>query len=402
MLIGIIREGKKPSDKRVPLTPSQCAEIQKQFPSIQILVQTSPIRAFEDSEYLDYGIEVVDSVAHCEILLGVKEVPLDELIPLKTYFFFSHTYKKQLYNRALLKTILEKKIRLIDYELLLAESNGRRLIGFGRYAGIVGAYNGIRAYGLLTKSFEIRPAHTLFDRNEMQDELKKVRLPKDIKIAITGKGRVASGIVEILASLNVQSVEANDFLMHSFEKPSYTQLSVKEYVQRIDGRPFLSSEFYMNPVGFESAFKPFTQAADLYISGHYWEKGSPNFIEVEDIKDEKFRIQLIADVSCDIKGPIVSTLRPSTIDDPLYGYNKSTGLEVDFGSENSIGIMAVDNLPCELPRDASEDFGNEFAEKVLPHLLNNDIEGVLWRATETKDGVLLPDYQYLQEYVDSL
>ena len=126
------------------------------------------------------------------------------------------------------------------------------------------------------------------------------------------------------------------------------------------------------------------------------------FITAEDIQDEKFKIKLIADVSCDIDGPIASTLRASTIEDPVYGYDKTTGLEVSFGSENSIGVMAVDNLPCELPRDASEDFGNEFMENILPHLLNNDIEGVLWRATEAKDGVLLPDFQYLQEYVDSL
>ena len=401
MLIGIIREGKKPIDKRVALSPSQCAQIQKQFPAVQIYVQSSPFRTFEDTEYTDYGVEVVDSVAHCDVLLGVKEVPTDELIPFKTYFFFSHTFKKQLYNRKLLKAILEKKIRLIDYELL-AEANGRRLIGFGRYAGVVGAYNGIRAYGLLTKTFDIRPAHRLFDRNEMALELKKVKLPNDLKIVITGGGRVAGGIVEILTALNLQSVDSNDFLMHSFNKPSYTQLSVKEYVQRVDGRPFRTAEFYDNPVGFESAFKPFTHAADLYISGHYWDDESPMFITAEDIQDEKFKIKLIADVSCDINGPIASTLRPSTIADPLYGYNRATGLEVPFGAENSIGVMAVDNLPCELPRDASEDFGNEFMENILPHLLNYDIEGVLWRATEAKDGVLLPDFQYLQEYVDSL
>ena len=401
MLIGIIREGKKPADKRVALTPSQCAQIQKQFPSVRINVQSSPIRTFDDSEYLDYGIEVVEKLDHCDILLGVKEVTVDELIPSKTYFFFSHTFKKQLYNRKLLKTILEKKIRLIDYELL-AEANGRRLIGFGRYAGVVGAYNGIRAYGLLTKTFDIRPAHLLFDRKEMALELEKVQLPKHLKIVMTGGGRVAGGILEILSALNIQSVEPNDFLMHNFNQPSYTQLSVKEYVRSVDGRPFTTSEFYNNPMGFESAFKPFTHAADIYISGHYWDDESPMFITAEDIQDEKFKIKLIADVSCDINGPIASTLRPSTIADPLYGYDRATGLEVPFGAENSIGVMAVDNLPCELPRDASEDFGNEFMENILPHLLNNDIEGVLWRATEAKDGVLLPDFQYLQEYVDSL
>ncbi len=396
--IGLIAETKLPPDKRVVLSPKQCAAIQQAHPELKFWVQSSEIRTFSNQEYLNEGIQVVDDLNHCELLLGVKEVAVNALIPNKTYMFFSHTFKKQAANKALLRAILDKHIRLIDWELLTDESE-RRLIGFGKYAGIVGAYNGLLAWGLLKNSFSLKPANRLFDRSEMRKELKKVRLPNNFKLVTTGRGRVASGILEVLRDLGMREVRALDFLMQTFNEPVFTSLGVQDYVRRLDGRVFRNADFYANPEQFESAFTPFTKVAHLYISGHYWEKGSPIFFDKHDVQAPDFSVELVADVSCDVEGPIATTLRTSTIAEPLYGYNRFTGDEVKFGSTNSVGVMAVDNLPCELPRDASEDFGKEFISNILPHFFNGDAESVLNKATETEGGTLTSDFKYLSDYV---
>lgn len=399
LTIALIREGKTPPDRRVPLTPAQCVQFQQQFPQARLIVQSSPIRSFTDEEYLSKGIEVLDDITEADVLFGVKEVPIDQLIPNKTYFFFSHTFKKQPYNRKLLQALLERNIRLIDYELL-TNAKGARLIGFGRYAGVVGAYNGMRAWGMLSGNYLLKPAHLCFDRNEVNEELKNVSLPKTFKLVMTGGGRVARGITEILQSVHLHKVDPNDFLIKAFDQASYTALTVQEYVRRLDGRSFVNSEFYNDPTGFESAFLPFAETADVFMAGHYWEDGSPFFFTREEARREAFKLQMVADISCDIDGPVASTIRPSTIADPFYGYDPQTEAEVPFATPQSIGVMAVDNLPGELPRDASEDFGNELLTHILPHLFNNDQHQVLHRATETQDGQLTELFQYLQDYVD--
>lgn len=399
LTIALIREGKTPPDRRVPLTPEQCVLFQQQFPQAKLIVQSSPIRSFTDDEYREKGIIVQDDISEAQVLFGVKEVPIDQLIPNRTYFFFSHTFKKQPYNRQLLQAILERNIQLIDYELL-TNTKGARLIGFGRYAGVVGAYNGMRAWGLQTAAYNLKPAHQCFDRHEVNEELRKVQLPDSFKLVMTGGGRVARGITEILQSIALQKVDPNDFLIKSFSKPSYTALTVQEYVRRLDGRSFLNSEFYNNPTGFESAFLPFAETADFFMAGHYWEEGSPYFFTREEAKRNSFKLKMVADISCDIDGPVASTIRPSTIAQPFYGYDPQSEAEVPFNTPNSIGVMAVDNLPGELPRDASEDFGNELLTHIMPQLFNNDRDGVLHRATQTQDGQLTQLFDYLQDYVD--
>ncbi len=397
--IALIREGKLPPDRRVALSPDQCVRFQQTFPNCRLMVQSSPIRCFSDAEYAEKGIEVVELVDEAEVLIGVKEVPIDQLIPSKTYLFFSHTFKKQPYNRGLLRAILEKNIRLIDYELLSAEKGGR-LLGFGRYAGVVGAYNGLLGWGKMTGDFQLKPAHQCFDRKEVDEELAKVELPEGFKLVVTGTGRVSSGIQELLLAAGLRRVDAKDFLMSEFPEPVFSVLGPLDYVRRIDGRSFLLSEFFKDPAGFESSFLPFAQTAHVYMSGHYWKEGSPVFFTPEQASADEFSLRLIADISCDIAGPIPSTLRPSTIADPFYGYQASSANEVAFGSPGSIGVMAVDNLPGELPRDASEDFGDDLLAHVLPQFFNADPGTVLQRATETDSGQLTPSFHYLQDYVD--
>lgn len=399
MKIGIIREGKNPPDKRVPLVPKQCKALLKMYDALELVVQPSKIRIFTDKEYVDEGIMLQEDVSDCDVLLGVKEVPEDQLIAGKTYLFFSHTYKKQPYNRGLLQTILDKKIRLIDYEML-KEQGGKRLIGFGRYAGIVGAYNAFRAYGQKHNSFTLKAAHECFDRKELEAELIKVNLAQDLKVVITGRGRVALGCIEILSALRLTQVFHEEFLDEQHSEPVFTQLDVKHYFKRKDGKDFTRYDFYTRPEEFESNFMPYAAQADIYIPCHFWSDKSPYIFTREDAKKEEFKIHLVSDISCDIDGPVASTLRPSTIENPYYGYDAKTEKETDFSQENSIGVSAVDNLPCALPRDASEDFGNEFMKNVMPHFFNGDQDGVLERASETtKEGTLTSHFSYLEEYV---
>lgn len=397
--IGLIKEGKTPPDKRVPLSPAQCLELKEKFPHVQIVAQSSSIRAFTDDEYRAAGIEVVRDVSDCDVLLGVKEVPINQLIPNKTYFFFSHTFKKQPYNRSLLKAILEKNIRLVDYEVLRS-AKGARLIGFGRYAGIVGAYNAFRGYGLNTGRFELRPAHKCKDRAEMELEFTKINLPDDFKIVMTGQGRVAKGAMEVLNSLKIEKVPIRQYLTQSFDKPVFAQLGVLDYNRRLDGGVGTRNDFYSNPESYRSDFMRFAKVSDMYLACHYWGEGSPYIFTREDAKKPEFKISFVSDISADINGPVASTLRPSTIDSPFYGYDPKNEAEVNLGTENSIGVQAVDNLPCELPRDASEDFGRELIDKVLPYLIGEDPDAIIARGTETENGQLAQNFIYLKEWVE--
>ena len=399
MKIGIIKEGKTPPDKRVPLSPTQCQEIKQKYPQIDLVVQKSNIRKFKDEDYANAGIDLVDEVTDCDVLLGVKEVPIEDLIANKKYFFFSHTFKKQPYNRKLLQAIIEKNIQLIDWETI-TNSNGQRLIAFGRFAGIVGCFNGLLGYGLKTKRYKLKSAHLCEDRKEMEGELSMLDLPKNFKLVITGGGRVAGGAIEVLEKTNIKRVSPEDFLSTNFGEPVYTQLDVEDYVKRDDGAFFDIPAFFKNPSGHSSNFMRYAAAADVYVACHYWDNRSPFIFSRDDVKNPNWNISLVADVSCDIDGPVATTLRPSTIANPFYGYDAHSEEEVDFYKEDCIGVMAVDNLPCELPKDASVSFGEMFIEHVLEPLLGNDQEDIIYRASETKDGQLTPHFAYLQDYLE--
>lgn len=401
MKIGVIRETKNPPDKRVPLSPEKCAKLKQNFPEVELVVQSSNIRAFKDEEYSELGVNIVQDVSDCDVLLGVKEVKKEELLPHKTYFFFSHTIKEQPYNRDLLQKILDLKIKMIDYEALTYPKNGR-ILGFGRYAGIVGAYNAFLAFGIKSNSYNLKPANECHDYKELKQELKKVKLPNDYKIIISGDGRVGKGAEEIIHAIGIYEVSPLDFLTSTRNEPIYTQLSIKEYNKRKDGQLFTKDDFYTNPELFESNFKRFSDIGDMYIACHYWDANAPFVFSREDIKADSFKLKIVADISCDIDGPVASTLRPSTIDEPLYGYDPKTESEVDFMNENAIGVMAVDNLPCELPRDASEDFGNELLTKVLPSIIGEDSDTIIERASICENGKLTSYYSYLQDYLDGV
>ena len=398
MKFAVIQERKSPPDRRVVLDPKSCKNLLSTFPSAELIIESSPIRAFSDMDYSSAGLEVVADVSAAEVLIGVKEVPIEALIPNKSYFFFSHTIKKQPYNRKLLQAILDKNITLYDHETLVNESN-HRLIGFGYYAGVVGAYNGLRALGLKLNCFELPKATDLNDRAALNAQLDLLTIP-NVKIILTGSGRVGQGAKEILDHLNIKKVSVDQFINNSFKEAVYVQLDVLDYCKRKDGTTLGKKDFFNYPEAYQSTFDRFTSVADFFIAGHFYGKGAPAFFTREQAKSPRFNLKVVADISCDIDGPVACTIRPSTIDKPIYGYDAETETEVNFSNASAIAVMAVDNLPCELPKDASEGFGHTFVEKIIPAFFNQDAFGVLKRSKMTENGKLTDAFSYLQAYIE--
>lgn len=397
MKIGVIREGKNPPDKRTPFTPSSLKEIQDSFPNLSVCVASSPSRCYSDAEYSALGIEVVADISVADVLFGVKEVPVSELIPGKTYFFFSHTIKKQPRNKGLLQSVLANEIRLVDYEVLKNEA-GERVVAFGRWAGIVGAYNAFWTYGKKTGLFDLRRAGECRDLEELKVELKKVVLPP-IKIVVTGTGRVGKGVLEVLTILGLPQVSPADFLEKDVDTAVFVCLSSADYSRRISDGGYAQADFYAHPEAYESDFLKFAQAGEILIAAAYWDPNAPRLFELDDLRSPKFSISVIADITCDIDGSIPTTQRASTILDPVYDVDRSTAEELPpFGKQDSISVMAIDNLPCELPREASAEFARQLRHWVVPEL-EKEHSPILEKATLARDGDLTLEYMYLKEYV---
>ncbi len=410
---GLIREEKVPVDRRVALTPQQAAYVQQTM-GVKVYCQHSEHRCYSDQAYREQGIEVVEDISHCDILLGVKEVPIPALMPGKTYLFFSHTIKKQAYNRKLLQAILQKNIRLVDYERL-TDAKGKRIVAFGRFAGIVGAYNGLHTYGKKYDLYHVRRVKDCFDYKDLRKEYAKIKLPA-IKIALTGGGRVAKGAMEVLDGIGIRKVDTRLYLKETYSEPVYTQLEVTDYNRKreavaaldaseayhIHSQSFNKQEFYRHPERFESGFEPYAYVTDLLIAGAYWDNRAPVLFCREDMLKDTFKISVIADITCDIEGSIPSTKKPSTIAEPVYDYDATLDQVIDppFKDKQSVSVMAIDNLPSELPRDASKAFGEKLIKNVLPSLLGEDAEQIIQRATIAEYGQLTSDYRYLQDYVD--
>ena len=397
--IGIIRETKNPPDRRVPLTPGQIMQLRLIYPYAEFIVQPSPFRCYSDDEYKDAGITLSEDMRDCDILLGIKEVDKETFINGKTYLFFAHVGKKQRSNREMFKIMAGKNITLIDYEYLTT-SEGERVVAFGRWAGIVGAYNGLRALGIKKSLYSLKPANQSRDYNDLIQNLKDISLPSGLNILVTGTGRVSGGIMEILERCNIKKVRPQEYLVSAFNIPVVCQIGPEYYVRHKNGKEFVFSHFIEHPGEYESAFLPFAEATDLLMTGHYWDPRSPVFLTNQDIKNARFRISVIADISCDVNGPLPSTVRPSTISDPYYDFNPVLEREEPaFSRPDNITVMAVDNLPGELPRDASVDFGNQLMKNILPEILKGVKSPMMERATILLNGKLTPRFSYLADYL---
>lgn len=400
MKIGILREGKIPHDDRVALTPAQCKLLSGNPHNFEITVQPSPLRSYSDEEYIAAHIPVLEDISHCDIILGVKEVPIKDLMEGKTYFFFSHTIKKQAHNRKLLRAILDKNITLIDYETI-EDIQGKRLIAFGKYAGIVGAHNGVWTYGKRKGLFDWPRLKDLHDYEQARKVYANTILPP-MRIVVTGSGRVAGGAISALTEMNIKEIPVEEYLLNKeYNHPVFVRLTSKDYVRHKAGHPFEKSDFYEYPQNYESAFSPFLAITDIFLNCIFWDISAPAFFKLEDLSQDSFHISVIADVTCDIApaSSIPTTIKASTIDNPVFGISRTDYKETAAFQPESIDIMSIDNLPNELPRDASRYFGDTFVRVIVPELEaeNSDI---LDRATIAKNGKLTPHFKYLEDYVN--
>jgi alanine dehydrogenase len=393
--IGLIREGKKPADNRVALTPAQCKWIHKNAPEINVQIQSSTDRCFTDREYLAAGVEVKDDISDCDILMGIKEVPINELIAGKTYLFFSHTKKKQPHNQQLLKAILDKKIRLIDFECLEHE-DGQRIIGFGFFAGVVGAHNGMMAYGTRTGLFNLDRVYKQRNFRELIHTYFGLKLP-NVKIAVTGSGRVAHGILEVMNLMGIHEVEPDEYMERRFAYPVYTQLKGADLYKRKKRGKYNRIEFHKHPEKYDCIFLPYASQTDILMNGVYWDEKVPRLFEKENIRSEDFIIQTIADIADDVNGSVPINRGDQTIDNPVYGIHKKTLEKTAPYQKDSIDILAVGNLPNELPRDASRYFG----EQLIKYVLDDLVKGgslLIEKATIANKGKLTKHFTYLKEY----
>ncbi len=395
--IGLIREGKIPADNRVALTPSQCKWIHKNSSDVRIIVQSCTHRCFADKEYQMGGVAVKEDISECDMLLGIKEVPLKELIPHKTYLFFSHTRKKQPHNQEMFRGILDKKITLIDYECL-EHDDGQRILGFGFFAGIVGAHNGIMAYGDRTGLYSLERVYKQKSFRQLIHIYFGLKLPK-IKVAVTGSGRVAHGVLEIMNLLGIIEVEPDEFLEREFSYPIFTQLKGPALYSHIVTGKYNRDDFHQNPQNYRCNFHPYTAAADILMNGIYWDNGVPRLFEWEHLQSKDFRIQTIADITDDKEGSIPCNLGDMTIDQLVYGVDKITRQKTAPYLPGSVDMMAVGNLPNELPRDASRYFGEQLIKYVLEDLVKGD-SPIINRATMTMNGRLTEHFAYLKDYAE--
>ena len=397
MIIGLSRERKNPPDNRVALSPIQCVALQQRYPQIKVFVEASPTRCFSDDAYREVGIDVVEDLSHCDVIFNIKEVPSEALIAQKTYFFFSHTIKKQPYNRAMLQTILQKNITLIDYEVLRYET-GARVLGFGRYAGVVGTYNGLLVYGKKHGLFSLTPAHLSKNYADILTQLLRVNLP-NIRIAVTGGGRVSQGALDLLRALQIREVTPNQYLHVRYEEPVFVQLNSPDLYVHPTLTQWDTQHFYKHHGEYKSQFKGYAECTDLLVNGIYWTEDLPRLFEAGDTADEeKFAPTVIADISCDVEGSVPITYKATSIADPVIGWSRGNQSPCEAYGEDSIDVMAVGNLPNELPRDASEEFGEMLMHKVIPELVvggSRLIDG----ATIARGGHLTAHFSYLSDFV---
>lgn len=394
-IIGLIREEKKPSDNRVAFTPAQCKWLLKSRSDLKIIVQPSSQRCFKDEEYERAGVIISEDLNECEFLFGIKEVPFDKLIPNKKYLFFSHTKKKQSHNQKMFREILHKKITLIDYECLEHE-DGTRIIGFGFFAGIVGAHNGIMAYGNRTGYFQLERVYKQKSFRELIHSYFGLKLP-NIKVIVTGSGRVAHGVLEIMNLMGLHEVEPEEFLEREFDYPVYVQLKGGMLYGNEQTQTYSRDDFHAHPDQYSSKFLPYAYKGDILMNGVYWDFDIPKLFEEKDIQDSSFRICTISDITDDAHGSVPINLGDQSIENPVYGVDRITLEKTKPYLPNSIDIVAVGNLPNELPRDASRYFGEQLIKYILPDLFSNGCK-IIEDATIVANGNITKRYAYLKDY----
>ena len=401
--IGIIKES-RPDENRAPLVPEHIEKLKSRYPNLNIIVQPSKKRCFSDDEYKSKGAKINEDLSDCSIIFGVKEIDTGVLMNNKTYIFFSHTYKlnKETLNNAqgtpgmdkkeLLKSVLEKKIKLIDYENI-RDKNSSRYLGFGRFAGIVGCYNTLNLCLELFNKQPLARANRINSYERLISNLKNLYFP-NMKVLVTGDGRVAKGVIEVLKQTNIKEVSKEKFQNDNLDNPVFCNLETKDYVVSNLNKEFDLNHFIKYPKEYKSCALQYLERADVFISAHYWDPASPKIFNQDDLKNLN-DLKVVGDITCDVDGSVPTTIRSSTIDKPNFYIDRNTFKEtVDEG----LAIMAVDNLPSELPRDSSREFGDGIVSEVIPYIFNED-DGRILNATITQNGSFLEKYNYLNDYI---
>ncbi|MCW0484613.1 NAD(P)-dependent oxidoreductase [Gaoshiqia sediminis] len=397
MNIGILRETRRWNDRRTAITPEVAKLIHENFPQAHVFAQSSKVRIFPDDDYRMAGVEVVNDISHCDVLIGVKEVADDALIDGKTYVMFSHVAKKQTYNQQFFREMARKKITLIDYEYL-TDRHRDRLVAFGFWAGVVGAYYAFQGVAKRFAGLALPGPEMCRDLQDLHHQLRALTMPP-LKVLLTGGGRVAAGALEIIYELGIKEVSPRDFLERDYNHAVFSRLDPEDYVARKTGK-YSRDDFYSHPQQYESTFLPYVSAADVFIPCHFWDRESPHFFTPEQLQSADFNISLIADVSCDVPGPIPTTIRTSTIESPFYDVDpKGLSEKPAFSSARHITVMAVDNLPTALPLDASRTFSLDFYYQVLPALFGTDPDEIIQRATILETGKLTERFAYLNDFL---
>lgn len=427
LVVGILREYKE-NERRTPLTPADVAWLKKRF--IGVEVEASSQRVFTDKEYVRAGASCVDRLRRATLILGVKEPDVATMQGDKIYMVFSHTVKGQEQNMPLLKACLKNNITLIDYEKI-TDKEERRLVYFGRFAGICGCIDALcylgkkfEATGVVTPLARIRPAHQYRRLSRAREaiadvaaELRRKGLSRHIApmiVGITGHGNVSQGVIDILRIFRPVEIHPKD--MGGFVREGRWRRNQiyqiifdrEEKLRAKDGTGFYFEEYLQDPNAFESNMDRYLPHINLLIHTSYWDKRYPRLVSKEMIRKisgKKNRLSFIADLSCDVKGSIELTYRTTMEDNPVYTYNPKTRIYIDGYDTEGIAILARDNLPTELPRDASEDFSGlirEYVYQIAAHGIRDVTNHValpqeLRRAVITQDGKLTKPYAYLKK-----
>jgi len=374
------------------------AELLSRKPNLAVWVQPCPHRCFSDAEYAQAGAVITEDVAGADYLLGIKERLAETLLPGKHYIFFSHTIKGQLNNRELLQQVLAQGCRLSDYEAITDE-NGSRTVAFGYFAGMVGALHALRMVGLRTGRFSGKAPKDYESLDQATHDLAKVNL-QGLRFVLTGHGRVAMGAAQVLVAVGFTKVQPAVFSGETASGPVFTQLGSADLYALKDGSAWKnSSHFYSHPTLYNSTFAPFLAQADGLITGAYWGQGYPKLFSMQELARPQTRLRYIADISCDILGGVPCTHRASTIEAPYFDIDPNTGAEQPaFSGDSLVSMMTIDNLPSEMPTEATRHFGRQLMDIFIDDLLADG--PIAQRAIVADNGRLTHAFAYLQEYVD--
>lgn len=431
--VGIRREDKNRWERRVPLVPVDVARL-KGDKGVACMVQPSTIRVFSDDEFLKSGARVEEDLSACRVVLGIKEFPVSFLDKGRTYLFFSHTVKGQKHNMGMLKRMMELGCDLMDYELI-TDSSGRRLIFFGRHAGLAGMIDTLWAVGkrlatnegLVTPFLDLEPAWSYPDLQAAKEAVSQVGrrisdegLPSSLNpfvCGITGYGNVSKGAQEIYDLLPFESLTPQELLFgfgpsSGDRRKVYKVVFEEKHLARPlqDGQPFVLEEYYEHPERYTGLFEPFIGRLTVLANCIYWDERYPRLVTRKALQGllaeaDRISLRVIGDISCDVEGSIEATVKATSSDDPVFVFDPRSGSAQMGFDGDGVCIMAVDNLPCELPRESSEHFSSSLAG-FIPVLAATDFKAArielpreLEDAMILRRGELTERFRHLSRYI---